>query len=119
MAELTVASITRSGLEPQLTAVNSSDKFANPATERTFLHVSNSGGGAVTVTIPAQTTSIKVAGAGSLDVDDIVVSVPVGEARMIGPFPSTHTDSDGNTTVNYSSTSSVTAQAIKLPIDSV
>ena len=119
MATLTVETIIKAGVQPVYSAVNSEDQFINPSNERTFLHVKNGGGGSINVTVVAQKTSAKVQGVGVVTIDNIVVAVPAADERMIGPFSDAYTDSDGLVTVQYSGTTSVTAQAIKLAADSL
>jgi hypothetical protein len=73
------------------------------------------GVGSINVTIPAQRTSARVKGAGTLTISDIVVAVANGAEKIIGPIPEAYINASGNITVNYSGTSSVTAGAFKLP----
>jgi len=119
MALYTVLNLTKAGLPPAYTAVQASDTFANPSDERTFLHVRNGGGAAITATIPTQRPNVRVQGAGSLVIPPIVVSIPAGGERMIGPFPDAYTDGAGLVTVNYSAIATVTAAAIRMPADSL
>lgn len=119
MAALTIQTLAKAGLEPAYAAVNASDTFKNPSDERTFLHVKNGGGGSINVTITAQQTSAKVQGVGDITISDLVVAVPAGEERMIGPFSPVYVDSSGNVHVAYSGTTSVTAAAIRMPADSL
>lgn len=117
MAELSVGTISRSGLTPALVAVSSADTFKNPATERTLLYVKNDGGVSVTVTVPVQTQPSLLGDFGSGTLSDVSVAIPAGEERMIGPFAAAFTDEDGFAHAQFSATASVTAQPLKLPAD--
>ena len=107
MATYTVQTVTRSGITPTKNAVASSDNFVNDG--RTVLHVTNGSGGSLTVTIVTPNTS------DGLAVADRTVTIPNGEERVIGPFPrSVYNDSDGNVTVQFSATTSVTCQVLSV-----
>ena len=114
MAQLTVATIIDAGLTPALAAVSASDSFADDGSARTYIEVNNGGGVSTNVTIPAQQASVNIPGVGVQTISDIVVAVPAGQRRLIGPFTLAYRNSAGNVTVNYSATASVTAQAFKL-----
>lgn len=97
------------GMAPVYVAAGAAgDEFAN--TGRVFLHVKNSGASSINVTINSQTPC-------SYGFDhDVVVAVPNGEDRMIGPFPKTRfDDANGKVQVSYSDVTSVTVAAIELP----
>lgn len=115
MAQLTIQNAAVSGLTPAYGAVSASDKFANPSDKRTYLHVKNGGGSSVTVTITRQNTSLSVAGEGNITLANQTVAIPAGSERIIGPFPESFNDVDGNVVVGYSGTTSVTAAAVRLP----
>lgn len=116
MALITAQVITDLGLTPAYTAVSASDTFVIPQSEdRHFLHVKNSGGVSLDVTITAVKTSVKVAGAGTLPISDKVITIPAGQELVIGPFPEAFIASTGIVTVDYSVTASVLAGVFKLP----
>lgn len=115
MAELTLQTIDADGVEPEYAAVNSEDTVKVNSAQRNFLHVKNGSGGSINVTITAVKTSARVQGVGVVTVDDLVVAVPAGEERMIGPFTEAYMDTDGEVTIGYSSTTSVTAGVFSLP----
>jgi hypothetical protein len=117
---IAVQDIARTGLEPTYTAATSGadgDVWQNEG-RRTFLHVKNGSGGSIDVTI---TTPNTVDG---LAVADLVVAVPAGEERMIGPFPRIYEAYDTDNSIEsaiqatYSSVTSLTVAAIKLPAPS-
>lgn len=84
-------------VEETTKGVSGNHSFANDG--RMFVHVDNGAGDPVTVTVES---SITVDG-GLLAVGDLTVTVPAGEDRMIGPFPSgIYNQSDGKVYVNYS-----------------
>lgn len=112
--ELTVQPIVRTGLNPTLSAVTAGgESFINDG--KTFLYVDNAGGSPTSVTIDTILTET------GLTIPDLIVSVPAGEFRLIGPFPSSvysqeDTDNGLSAAVKFtcSPTTSVTAGAIKL-----
>jgi hypothetical protein len=110
MAELTVQDITRSGLDPTLSAASSGgDTFAHDPSA--FVEVDNASGSSVDVTFTSQYPSDPQ----GLSKSDLVVSVPDGGRRFIGPFSDrAFADSDGFVNVSYSSTTSVTVGAFKV-----
>jgi hypothetical protein len=63
MALLTVQNVTKAGVVPSYSAVNSEDTFKINSARRHILHVKNGGGGSITVTIPAVKTTANVPGA--------------------------------------------------------
>lgn len=115
MAALTLQSIVAAGVEPAYAAVNSEDTVKVNSAQRNFLHVKNGSGGSINVTITAVKTSARVQGVGVVTVDDLVVAVPAGEERIIGPFTEAYMDTDGDVTIGYSGTTSVTAGVFSLP----
>lgn len=107
MGTYTVQTVVRAGVTPTDNAVASSDEFANDG--HTILIVTNGSGGSLTVTI---TTPGTVDG---LAVADRTVSIANGAKKAIGPFTkSLYNDSDGNVTVGYSATTSVTAMCLSV-----
>jgi hypothetical protein len=108
MATYTPVNPGIAGAATALTAVASSDKFTNSG--NMILHVKNASGGSINVTIKDQTSA--PAGASSHD-DDVVVAVANGTEKLFGPFePERFNDTNGQVTVQYSATSSVTAEVI-------
>lgn len=115
MAALTLQNIAPSGITPAYSAVNSSDTVKISTGQRVFLHVKNGGGGSINVTITAVKTSAAVSGVGNVTISDQVVAVAAGSEEMIGPFTEAFMDTDGDVTIGYSGTTSVTAAALQLP----
>lgn len=109
MAELTVQEITVAGLEDTYaSAAGGGDTFKNDG--KTFFECINGAGSDVTLTF---TTPGKV---GGVAIADPTVVVTAGERRKIGPFdPSIFNNSSGLVAVAYSSATSVTVAAIRLP----
>lgn len=103
MALLTAQNVATSGLTPAYSAVAASDTFANDGA--VFLHVKNGGGSPDSVTV----TSVKNCDQGSTH--NLVVSVPAGQERIIGPFETQRFNdpTTGLVTVGHSFTTSVTA----------
>ena len=94
-------------------AVSSSDSFANPR-GNAFLYVKNAGGGSINATLVAVSTTRPADGAFPASTfGNQVVAVPNGTERIIGPIPSAFNDGNGNVTVQFSGTTSVTAAIIQ------
>jgi len=107
MGTYTVQSVSRDGVTPTENAVAASDEFSNDG--HTILIVENGSGGSLTVTITTPGT------VDSQAIADRTVTVADGTKKAIGPFTrSVYNDSDGNVTVGYSATSSVTAMALSI-----
>lgn len=119
MALYTVQNIAKTGLAPTYGAVALSDTFPNPGDERTFLHVKNGSGASINVTVTAFRTLAKVTGAGQLTIPNLVVAVPAGAERVIGPFPEAYNDASGNVNVAYSAITTITAAAVRLAPESL
>jgi|GEM_PF-1855097 len=115
MGSYTPISIVPTGLAPSYNSVALADTFASPQDQLTFLHVKNGSGSAVTVTIAPYLTSVPNGLAGTQTVSSLSVSVPASGDRMIGPFAPAFIDASGNVNVSYSSITSVTAAAIRMP----
>lgn len=111
MAQYTVQELGQDGLEPTLGAVASSDTYPND--ERTFLYVDSASAQAV-VTIAKRYDTVFKEGFGVISLADIVVTVDTGEFRLIKAPLGSHSAADGLVTVTYSTTSGVTAAAIRL-----
>ena len=114
MGTMPIQTVKPSGHNVALAAVAAQDVIETAGDDRIMLRVANGGGGSINATIVAVTTTIEVAGVGDLTIPDIVVAVPAGEERSIGPFNKAYRDPDGTVTINYSATASVTAAAVKL-----
>lgn len=105
MAVLTVLAVAQAGVGPTYVAAGAGgDTFANNG--NTMLHVKNASGGALTVTVDSQKTCDQ-----GFD-HDVVVSVPAGSERMIGPFPVSRFGRTAS--VSYSGVTSLTVAAIQL-----
>lgn len=82
-----------------------------------FLLVKNASGSLVTVTVPAQKTSMYREGFGTVDVPDYEATVAATTgAKLLGPFGrARYNNGNGQITVQYSATSSVTVKAFRFP----
>lgn len=109
MSTLTVQIITLTGVTPSLAAATAGgDQWAN--TGREFLHVKNDGAASINVTVNSQ----KACNQG-FD-HDVVIAVPAGEQRQIGPFSKERfNDDDGYALVTYSDVTSLTIGVVRLP----
>jgi hypothetical protein len=82
---------------------------------KVVLHVKNGGAGAINVTVAAQVASLSVEGYGTLTRSDVVVSVPAGGERFIGPFPPrAFNDANGRAAITYDAVTSVTLAALQM-----
>lgn len=112
MAVLTVTTIDRNGQNLttlDVAAAGGGDSFANTGSE--FLYLNNASGGAIVVTLDVIAT---VDSQRTAAVTDPTVSVPAGNAMVIGPFP-TGIYNDGNDRMNvtYDGVTSLTVAAFK------
>lgn len=110
MTALTVQDIALTGLAPSYVAADATGNYFTNNTGRTFLHVKNGGAAAINVTVDSQQLC-------SFGYDhNVVVSVPAGGERMIGPFVTTRwNDANGRVNVSYSAVTSVTVAAFQIP----
>lgn len=107
MATLTTQPVIQSGLGPTYVAANAGGDKVVPG-PTTFLHAKNASGGALTVTV----ASVTPCNQGSTH--NLVVSVPAGGDRMIGPITPDRfaAVADGLAAVTYSGVTSLTVAAI-------
>ena len=116
MATLTVQSFDKDGLDvTHASAAGGGDVFANDATQRTFLSAKNGSGGAIVITITAQTTSATVTPYVTLTQANITFSLGAGEDCIIGPFNTLlFNNSSNQVAVTYDGVTSLTVAACKL-----
>jgi len=101
---LTVQQITRAGLSPTYTAVDQPNGNSFPNDGREQIHIKNGGGGSLTVTIKRNYNVDSAA------VPDLSITVPAGQERKSGPFPTDWFNQlDGNVYVDWSVGTTVTA----------
>jgi len=94
-------------------AAGGGDQFANPR-GNAFLYVKNASGGALTVTLTAQTTARPADGPfPAQTLANNAVSVPASGERLIGPIPSAFNDGNGNVQVTYSGVTSLTVLPVQ------
>lgn len=114
MATLSVQEFAQDGLDATYDAA---DAGGDVVTNRgsLVLHVKNGDASSHTVTVTAQTTTVEVSGYGVADLDDVVLAIPAGEERFLGPFPvKTFNDANQQIAITYDAVTSVTIAAIKL-----
>lgn len=111
MADLTIQTIVRTGLNPSFSAAAAGgDTLTNDG--RTFLHVKNGDASEHTVTIASRVTN---APAGTT-VSNLAVAVPAGGERLIGPLQkSAFNNAQNKVSLSYDAVTSVTIAAVKLP----
>ncbi|WP_405019551.1 hypothetical protein OHV05_24445 [Kitasatospora sp. NBC_00070] len=109
MALLTPQAVSRTGLTPTYSAAAASTTV--PCGERIWLHVKNTNGSSMTVTLTSTAVTL-----GQATVD-VVVTVPATTGdKMIGPIaPGLFAGAvDGACAITYSSTTSVTVAALRI-----
>lgn len=107
MATLVVQTTTRAGLEPVYIAADAEgDDFVNSGKE--FIHIKNGDSSFHTVTIITPST------VDGLAVADRAVTIPVGEERIIGPFPAAVYNEAGSTSLTYDAVTSLTLGLFKV-----
>lgn len=113
MADLAIQEVTEGGLTASYTPAAAGGDSALNIGGDVILHVKN--GGAVAVTVTAQRTSKQIGGFGVLTKANILVSVPAGAERFIGPFPTrAFNDSTGRVRITYDQVVSVTVAALRV-----
>lgn len=108
MALLTTQTVVPGGTTPTYQAAAAGGDTVAPGKD-VFLHVKNGGGGSINVTVD----SVTPCNYGSDH--DLVVAVPAGSERMIGPLPPERyaNASTGLVNVTYSGVTTVTIAAIR------
>lgn len=117
MAALTVVNTTGAGIDPGFVAAAAAQTARN-AKARTLVIVNNGSGGSINVTIPVNAGSAARPASGiypAQTVADMVVAVPAGAIRVIGPVPLVYNDASNNIAINYSATATVTTAVIEDP----
>lgn len=107
MAVIPEVLVTTAGATPPTRAAAAADTIV--PSEDVDLFVRNASAGAITVTVVAKTTCNQ----GVLH--DLVVAVPAGGDKLIGPLPPQRfaDPATGLASVNYSATASVTVASIR------
>lgn len=103
MAQIARQNLSETPLNPTFANATTSggDKIDNDD-GATILHLKNGGASSATVTVTAQDTSEEVAGFGAMTKADLVVTVPAGAERLVGPLPKrAFNDADGNLNLAY------------------
>ncbi|MBN9393437.1 MAG: hypothetical protein J0I20_35730 [Chloroflexi bacterium] len=106
-----VQQVTRSGLAATYSAPDASNGETIPNDGKTILHIKNTNGTPLTVTIATPGT------VDGLAVADRTVTVPATTGdRFIGPFPTGTYNQPGNVlNVDYSSATGATVAALSIP----
>lgn len=109
MATLTTQQIVQTGLNPTLAAASAGGDKVQPG-DNVWIRVDNGGGGSINVTVDSVVPSNY-----GTDVN-LVVAVPAGESRLIGPLPAGRFQSptDGLAAITYSGVTTVTVGAFKI-----
>lgn len=113
MATLTRQKVVIGGLTPSYAACAAGGDVVTNDDGKTFLHVKNSSGGSLTVTVTAQSTSVNTGTHGTLTVSNVAIAIPAGQERMIGPFPKqAYNNSSKQLAITYSGVTSLTIAAV-------
>tara|TARA_R100000789_G_scaffold5657_1_gene9715 strand:- start:11533 stop:11877 length:345 start_codon:yes stop_codon:yes gene_type:complete len=112
MAELTVQQITETGgAATYVSAELEGDTADNNG--NMFLHIKNGGGGEITATITALTTSVDSGMYGDLTKANATIAIAGGTQAFIGGFaPAAFNDGNGEIAITYSGVTSVTIAAL-------
>lgn len=107
MAQLTVTSITQDGVDQNASAV-AADVAGDSVTASSGLFVEMTNGDASphTLTVAKPKTTTACPPFGTLDIDDIVITVPAGETRSF-TIPPGFSDGSGNFAWTYDAVTSV------------
>lgn len=101
------------GLQATYAACAGGGDVVDNSDGKTFLHVKNGSGGALSVTVTAQNASTVVGGFGTLAVANVVVSVGAGAEKYIGPFPrQAYNNTSDQIAITYSGVTSLTIAAV-------
>ncbi len=107
MAAITKSTAVLTGAALAYQAAQAGGDYIQNDTGRVVLHAKNGSGSAITVTVASQ----RPCDQGSTH--NLVVSVPAGGDRMIGPLPTARfNDEDGRVQITYSGVTSLTVAAI-------
>ena len=113
MAELTVQQISEAGGAATYVAATAGDGDTADNNGNMFLHIKNGGGGSITVTITALTTSVDSGLYGDLTKANATVAIAGGTEAFIGGFaPAAFNDGDGEVAITYSGVTSLTIAAL-------
>ncbi len=113
MAELTLQQISETGGAATYVAATSGDGDTADNNGNMFLHIKNGGGGAITATITALTTSVDSGMYGDLTKANATIEVASeGEAFIGGFAPAAFNDGNGEIAITYSGVTSVTIAAL-------
>lgn len=109
---LSVQDLVPTGLAQSYTAGDAANGMQFNLSGNTFLHVKNTGGGALTLTLVSN--GVKV---GGVAIPDQTVTVPATTGdRMIGPIdPRVFGQSGGLAYINLSTATGITLAALRLP----
>jgi len=115
MATFNVENIVEAGIEATYNNANGGgDDFSNDSSERTFLHVKNSGGSDETVTVSTAQSTLDLRGWGELSKSDVSVSVSANTGEeFIGPCPQQAFGSQP--AISYSDATNITVAVRKGP----
>jgi hypothetical protein len=117
MATLSRQNLVEAGITvTESNAAGGGDKATNIDGKTLFL-VNNGSGGSIDVTVTEQMSSNPVdPNYGNLTKSNVVKSVAAGAIAVIGPFPpAAFNDANGDVNIGYSSPTTVTVAALRMP----
>jgi hypothetical protein len=114
MTAIAPQSASPTGISVTFTAAANGDTVQNNR-GRSCGVVKNGSGGSINVTIPAVTTARPAEGNfPAMTVADLVVPVAAGATAVIGPIPAAYNNANGQFTMNYSATATITVGGIEV-----
>jgi hypothetical protein len=116
MADITVQDMAITGTTLNFGAAAAGDTIPMTAADRVCLLVNNASGSSINVTLTVKATPQIVSGIGSETIADKVIAVAAGAIKSIGSIGVGFIDqTTGKVSVAYSSTTTVTRTAIRVP----
>lgn len=113
MADITPVRPVLAGVNPAgVAASGGGDAIVNPK-GNSIIRVNNGGGGSINVTVAVGANNVRQADGTfpAVTYANVVVAVPAGAARIIGPLPPCYNDGNNKVQLTYSGVTSVTVEA--------
>lgn len=117
MATLTIQNLVKSAELSVSYAAASAGGDVMPNDGKTVLHFKNASAGSLTVTVASALASHDFGDPfGPYTRADVVVAVPAGGERFVGPFPGrAFNNGSGQAAITYSGVTSLTVAALRFP----
>ena len=115
MADLIIQDVIEAGLNATYASAASGGDAVQNLQGDVVLHFKNTNVAARTVTITAQGTSQSVPDYGDMTKASLVINVPAGEERFVGPFPKrAFNDANSKVQLTYSAVTDLTVAALRV-----